>query len=184
MRLQKRAGQGKQTTRKADCFRPGIALDSPNERPCQRAFQPLKQPDISSTARLTTCAPNSSIFRIVRRPSPWLPPDWSRALQRTRRSLRNYAIISCTMATEQVKTLSFRTPLSKVKQVDSVAASQKRDRTFIINEAIDQYLETRAYQISLIKEGIRQADAGEVVSHDQVRQDLNTHRLARKTKAR
>lgn len=34
---------------------------------------------LESTDGLTRCAPNTPLFRIGRRPSPWLSPDWSRA---------------------------------------------------------------------------------------------------------
>jgi predicted transcriptional regulator len=68
-----------------------------------------------------------------------------------------------------LKTLTFRTPEEKVAALDSAAAVQQRDRSFVINEAVDQYLSLYDYHSALIEEGIRQADAGNVVSHDEVR---------------
>jgi predicted transcriptional regulator len=38
----------------------------------------------------------------------------------------------------------------------------------VINEAVDQYLSLQEYHLALIDEGIRQAEAGNVVSHEEV----------------
>ncbi len=67
-----------------------------------------------------------------------------------------------------LKTLTFRSPQEKVDALDSVAAIQLRDRSFILNEAIDQYLSLQEYHLALIDEGVRAADAGDLVSHDDV----------------
>lgn len=72
----------------------------------------------------------------------------------------------------QQKTVTFRAPGDKIKALDSLAAVQQRDRSFVLNEAVDQYLSLNDYHIALIKEGIRQADAGEVVPHEEVRRRL------------
>ena len=67
-----------------------------------------------------------------------------------------------------MKTVTFRAPEEKVAALDSAAAWQQRDRSFVINEAIDQYLSLQEYHLALIDEGIRAADAGEVVPHSEV----------------
>jgi len=41
-------------------------------------------------------------------------------------------------------------------------------RSFILNEAVDQYLSLQEYHLALIDEGIRAADAGDVVPHSEV----------------
>jgi RHH-type transcriptional regulator, rel operon repressor / antitoxin RelB len=64
-----------------------------------------------------------------------------------------------------LKTIAFRLPEEKLKELDSVAEIQQRDRSFVINEAVTQYLSLHEYHRSLIEEGIRQADAGEVIEH-------------------
>ena len=69
----------------------------------------------------------------------------------------------------QQKTVTFRAPGDKIKALDSLAKLQQRDRSFVLNEAVDQYLSLNDYHIALIKEGIRQDNAGEHVSHEQVR---------------
>jgi predicted transcriptional regulator len=67
-----------------------------------------------------------------------------------------------------LKTLTFRTTEEKIAGLDSAAALQQRDRSLVINEAVDQYLSLQEYHLALIDEGIRQAEAGNVVSHEEV----------------
>lgn len=39
-----------------------------------------------------------------------------------------------------IRTISFRTRAENIKQLDQMAADEKRDRTFILNKAIDSFL--------------------------------------------
>jgi predicted transcriptional regulator len=66
------------------------------------------------------------------------------------------------------KTVSFRTDSKKVEALDALAASQDRDRSYLLNQAVDSYLELQQYHIELIEKGIQQADAGELVDHTEV----------------
>jgi predicted transcriptional regulator len=67
-----------------------------------------------------------------------------------------------------LKTITFRTPEEKAAALDSIAAMQQRDRSFILNEAVDQYLSLQEYHLALIDEGIRADDAGDVIPHSEV----------------
>jgi predicted transcriptional regulator len=67
-----------------------------------------------------------------------------------------------------LKTLTFRTPEEKAAALDKAAALQQRDRSFVLNEAVDQYLSLQEYHLALIEEGIRAADAGDVIPHSEV----------------
>jgi RHH-type transcriptional regulator, rel operon repressor / antitoxin RelB len=67
-----------------------------------------------------------------------------------------------------LKTITFRTPEEKAAALDSIAAMQRRDRSFILNEAVDQYLSLQEYHLALIDEGIRAADAGHLIPHSEV----------------
>jgi predicted transcriptional regulator len=67
-----------------------------------------------------------------------------------------------------LKTVTFRVPQAKVAALDSAARHQQRDRSFILNEAVDQYLSLQEYHLALIDEGIRADDAGEVFPHSEV----------------
>jgi len=66
------------------------------------------------------------------------------------------------------KTISFRTNSEKVDALDALAALQDRDRSYLLNQAVDCYLELNRYHVQLIEEGIRQADAGDLIDHTEV----------------
>jgi predicted transcriptional regulator len=66
------------------------------------------------------------------------------------------------------KTVTFRVQEKKVKALDSIAGQQQRNRSFILNEAVDNYLAMEAYNRSMIEEGLRQARAGTLVPHEEV----------------
>ena len=59
-----------------------------------------------------------------------------------------------------LKTVTFRAPEEKVAALDQAAAIHQRDRTFIINEAVDQYLSLQEYHRDLIEERVRALNAG------------------------
>jgi predicted transcriptional regulator len=81
-----------------------------------------------------------------------------------------------------LKTITFRLPEEKLQALDSVADVQQRDRSFVINEAVTQYLSLQDYHRALIEEGIRQDDAEDVVDHETVRSMVAG--LTRKPKSR
>ena len=72
----------------------------------------------------------------------------------------------------QQKKITFRAAGKKIKALDTLAKTRQCSRSFILNEALEQYLSLNEYHTALIKEGIRQADAGETVSHEEVRARL------------
>lgn len=64
--------------------------------------------------------------------------------------------------------VSFRAEASKIDSLDEIAEELDRDRSYILNEAVTAYLEIYRWQVEHIKEGIRQADAGEFASEKEV----------------
>jgi len=74
------------------------------------------------------------------------------------------------------KTVTFRIDGEKVKKLDSYAAQDERDRSYLLNEAITRYLEARDFQVARIEEGIRQADAGQLIEHTEVISRLRKRR--------
>jgi len=65
-------------------------------------------------------------------------------------------------------TLSFRTDEETKSRLDALAGSQRRDRSFLINEAIEQYLELNDWQETQIRAGIEEADRGESATEEEV----------------
>ncbi len=66
--------------------------------------------------------------------------------------------------------VTVRLDQEKRAAVDRIAEAFQRDRSFIINEAIDAYLAVHRWHIDHIEEGLRQAEAGEFASGDEVAQ--------------
>ena len=62
-----------------------------------------------------------------------------------------------------LKTISFRIPSEKVETLDALAATMDRDRTYLLNEAVEHYLKLNEYHIKLIEKGLRAAERGDFV---------------------
>ena len=66
------------------------------------------------------------------------------------------------------KTISFRAVAEKIEALDSLAAAQDRPRSYLINEAITNYIELHAYQDALVHKGLEEMRKNRVVSHEEV----------------
>ena len=66
------------------------------------------------------------------------------------------------------KTISFRADAEKIEKLDSLASAQDRSRSYLINEAITNYIELHAYQDALVQKGLEEMQKGRMVSHDEV----------------
>jgi predicted transcriptional regulator len=66
------------------------------------------------------------------------------------------------------KTISFRAGAEKIDALDALAAAQDRPRSYLINEAISNYIELHAYQDALVRKGLEDLREGRVVSHEEV----------------
>jgi predicted transcriptional regulator len=79
------------------------------------------------------------------------------------------------------KTVSFRTDPEKIDALDSLAAAQDRPRSYLINEAITNYIELHAYQDALVRKGLEDMRKGRVVSHEEVANRLKGTGRARRS---
>jgi RHH-type rel operon transcriptional repressor/antitoxin RelB len=66
------------------------------------------------------------------------------------------------------ETISVRIKSDKKAALDAIAAESGRELGVVIEEALAAYLELHARQVARIKEGLRQADAGEFASEAEV----------------
>jgi len=73
------------------------------------------------------------------------------------------------MATEA---FTVRTDPDIVHQLDHMADSLDRSRNYLVNQAIKEYLQTHAWQIEKVTQGMAAADRGELVEHDQLMQEI------------
>ena len=67
------------------------------------------------------------------------------------------------------QTISFRLESEKVAALDALAGALDRDRTYLLGEAVQAYLETQRWQLQEIEMGIADADASRVVDHGRVK---------------
>ena len=64
------------------------------------------------------------------------------------------------------KTISFRADAEKIDALDSLASAQDRPRSYLINEAITNYIELHAYQDALVRKGLDEVRQGRVLAHE------------------
>ncbi len=78
-----------------------------------------------------------------------------------------------------MKTISFRIPADTVESLDELAEGMDRDRSHLLNEAVDNYLRLNEYHIKLIKKGLRAAERGDFVPHAEMKKLMARMRRAK-----
>jgi predicted transcriptional regulator len=79
------------------------------------------------------------------------------------------------------KVITFLVDSEKVGKPDALASTRERDRSFLLNEALDQYLDLNDYHTRLIEQGIAEVAAGRVSGHEEVRRALAEQRQLRRS---
>jgi predicted transcriptional regulator len=74
------------------------------------------------------------------------------------------------------ETISFRLESEKREALDAIASAAGRDLSTIIHEAIDGYLALHRRQVEHIREGLRQADAGEFATNAEMKATFSRRR--------
>jgi predicted transcriptional regulator len=69
----------------------------------------------------------------------------------------------------ETQTVTFRLKSDTVAALDALADSMDRDRTYLLTEAVQAYLETQRWHLQEIQAGIADADAGRVIDHSKVK---------------
>jgi predicted transcriptional regulator len=64
--------------------------------------------------------------------------------------------------------VSFRAQRAQIQKLDVLAKRQRRDRTQLIGEAIEQYIALQEVHLSRIDEGITAADRGDFASEKEM----------------
>jgi RHH-type transcriptional regulator, rel operon repressor / antitoxin RelB len=77
------------------------------------------------------------------------------------------------------KVITFLVDSEKVGKLDALASTRERDRSLLLNEALDQYLDLNDYHTHLIERGIADVAAGRVASHEEVLRALAEQRQRR-----
>ena len=77
---------------------------------------------------------------------------------------------------ESQVTLSARVPAELGQQVDRLAAAIRRNRSWVIEEALRRYIERETQFLDAIEEGIRDIEAGRTIPHNDVMAKLSQRR--------
>lgn len=65
--------------------------------------------------------------------------------------------------------MSLRLPEETKIKLELLADATDRNKSTLVLEAIDNYLDTQSWQIAAIQEGVKQADNGEFISFEDVK---------------
>ena len=69
--------------------------------------------------------------------------------------------------------LTFRLDSKLKKKLDRLAKATERSRSFLVAEAIREYVELNEWQIEEIKKGLREADAGDFATDEEMEQTIS-----------
>ncbi len=70
--------------------------------------------------------------------------------------------------------LSFRVASEKAEQLDRLATVTDRPRSWLLEQALESYLEAQAWQVEHIRRGLDEIQRGEGISHEEVENWLFT----------
>jgi predicted transcriptional regulator len=66
------------------------------------------------------------------------------------------------------RTISFRIDSEKVAQLDLIAKAMDRDRSYLLNEAVESYLSEQQRFAAMVKEGLEASRKGELIDDEEV----------------
>ena len=70
-----------------------------------------------------------------------------------------------TMTTKREQ-VSFKLDTNTKRRLEALAAATRRTKTFVLEEAINHYLDLNEWQIKSIEEGLEDARAGRIITHE------------------
>jgi RHH-type transcriptional regulator, rel operon repressor / antitoxin RelB len=72
------------------------------------------------------------------------------------------------MAETEAVPVTIRMPAERRDALDDLARALDRDRSYLVNEAVAQYIEAQRGWAAHLREGLRQAETGEIASPDEI----------------
>ncbi len=66
------------------------------------------------------------------------------------------------------KTTTIRMDPRTLKRVDGIARAMSRSRAWVINQAVERYLDYEEWFVGAVKRGLTEAEAGELAEHETV----------------
>src|SRR3954465_5916654 len=76
------------------------------------------------------------------------------------------------MVTADKVALTFRAEVVKVRELDALAVYQDRDRSYVLNQAIDALLELHRWQVDETRKALDEVEAGEYLTDEQFRAEV------------
>ncbi|MGD2084576.1 MAG: CopG family ribbon-helix-helix protein [Candidatus Aminicenantes bacterium] len=67
------------------------------------------------------------------------------------------------------ETITIRVEPEIKEKLDQMAHATKRSKSYLASEALQEYIKLNEWQIKAIQEGIRQADEGQLISHEEIK---------------
>jgi predicted transcriptional regulator len=77
-----------------------------------------------------------------------------------------YGVFSCIMSSPRI--ISFRIAPEKVAQLDSIAKAMDRDRSYLLNEAVETYLSEQQRFAAMVEEGLEDMRRGRFFTDEEV----------------
>lgn len=72
-------------------------------------------------------------------------------------------------------TLTLRVPVEVRDRLDKLADATHRSKSYLAGEAIRQYLDLESWQVGEIQQALKEADAGDFASDDEVDAVVRKH---------
>ncbi len=76
------------------------------------------------------------------------------------------------------KVASVRMGEEKLQRIDKLAKTTNRSRGWLINQAVDQYLEYEEWYLKAVEAGMDDIKEGRIISHEELKKDWE-NKLAR-----
>jgi predicted transcriptional regulator len=64
------------------------------------------------------------------------------------------------------RTISFRIEPDRVAELDAIAKSLDRDRSYLLNEAVESYLDQQRRFVALVNDGLRASKSGKSMADE------------------
>ncbi|MEX1205011.1 MAG: ribbon-helix-helix protein, CopG family [Dongiaceae bacterium] len=65
-------------------------------------------------------------------------------------------------------TLSFRVPEDKAQLLEDLAKATDRPKAWLLEQALDAYLETQSWHVARIERGLSELRAGQGIAHEEI----------------
>ena len=69
------------------------------------------------------------------------------------------------------KVASVRMEEKKLERIDELAKATNRSRGWLINQAVDRYLEYEEWYLKAVEAGMEDIEAGRIISHENLKKD-------------